>query len=189
MEELIRDSELEGLLESEQGELMREIVDTGSMVVREVMTPRTDIDAIAADQGIRELTAEFVSSRHSRLPVYEGSLDRVVGVLALRDLLPHVLRAETEMRARDVMRPVMLVPGGKKVLELLRELQHSRQQLAVVVDEYGGTAGLVTLEDLIEEIVGEIHDEHETAAQDVQPDGRGGWLVSGMLPVDELAWV
>jgi CBS domain containing-hemolysin-like protein len=185
LEEYIRDAEEEGLLEREQSEIMREIADTGDLTVREIMTPRTEIAAVEADEGLEELARAFNDSRHSRLLVYDDTLDRVVGVVAVRDLLPYLTAGDEPLRIRNLMRPVPLVPSTKKVLELMRELQQERQQMAVVVDEYGGTSGLVTLEDLVEEIVGEIRDEHETDA--CRPDGRGGFIADGLLPVDDLA--
>ncbi|MFN7966438.1 MAG: hemolysin family protein [Acidobacteriota bacterium] len=186
IEEVIRDAEEEGLLEPEQTELVREIVDAGETVVREVMTPRVDIFGISADSDLVALTDAFVRSRHSRLLVYENTLDKTVGVLALRDLLPQLREGNTTLSARDLMRPVPHVPANKYVLELLRELREQRQQLAVVVDEYGGTAGIVTLEDLIEEIVGDIRDEHELPEEEVRTDGKGGWLVDGLMSVDDV---
>ncbi len=189
IEEVIRDAEEEGLIEAEQTELMREIADMGDAVAREVMTPRTEIDAVSADAPVEEVVRTFVESRHSRLPVFEGSLDRIVGVVSVRDLMglvPATVEAAGESRARDLMRPVKLVPGAKRVLELLREFQRQRQQIAIVVDEYGGTAGLVTIEDLLEEIVGEIRDEYEPPGAEIQSDGQGGFIVEGLVAIDEL---
>ncbi len=186
IEEYIRDAEEEGLLEREQGELLREIVDAGDIIVREVMTPRTEIVAVPADAPLEEVIREFIRSRHSRLPVHDGSLDKVIGVAWVRDLLPHVVAGATGKTARDLMRPVLLVPGTKKVLELLREMQAERQHLAIVIDEYGGTAGLVTLEDLVEEIVGEIHDEHERGEEEIRDLPDGTVLVDGLVPIEEL---
>jgi len=185
LEEYIRDAEEDGLLEREQSEILREIADTGDLTVREIMTPRTEIAAVEADEDLEELARTFNDSRHSRLLVYDDTLDRVVGVVAVRDLLPHLSAGDEPLTVRDLMRPVPLVPSTKKVLELMRELQLERQQMAVIVDEYGGTSGLVTLEDLLEEIVGEIRDEHEAEAY--RPDGRGGFIADGLLPVDDLA--
>ena len=186
IEEYIRDAEEEGLLEREQSELLREIVDAGDIIVREVMTPRTEIVAVAAEASLEEVIREFIRSRHSRLPVHDGSLDKVIGVVWVRDLLPHVVAGATGKTARDLMRQVLLVPGTKKVLELLREMQAERQHLAIVIDEYGGTAGLVTLEDLVEEIVGEIHDEHERGEEEIRDLPDGTVLVDGLVPIEEL---
>lgn len=185
IEEYIRDAEEEGLLESEQSALLREIVDLGDILVREVMTPRTEIESVEAEDGVEDVLTAFTRSRHSRLMVQDGGIDHIVGMLAVRDLIPHLAaRGGPAVKARDLMRPVALVPATKKVLELMRELQQERMQMAAVVDEYGGTAGLVTLEDLLEEIVGEIRDEHEMEA--LRQEGPGAYLADGLLPVEDL---
>ncbi|MBP7146824.1 MAG: HlyC/CorC family transporter [Acidobacteria bacterium] len=184
IEEYLRDAEEEGLIEQEQGKLLREVVEFGDTVVREVMTPRTNIDAVQADDTVAEMYREFARSRRSRLLVHEGGLDHVVGVIALRDILAYLSPAANGVRARDLMRPVAVIPSSKNVLELLRELQQERQQIAAVVDEYGGTAGLVTLEDLVEEIVGEIRDEHERD-QAVQL-AEGGFVADGLMSIEQL---
>lgn len=185
IEEYIRDAEEEGLLEREQTDLLREIVEVGDILVREVMTPRTEIESVEATASLDEIVAAFTRSRHSRLMVQDGGIDHIVGMLAVRDLLPHMTGGRgAGVRARDLMRPIALVPTTKKVLELMRELQQERHQMAAVVDEYGGTAGLVTLEDLIEEIVGEIRDEHEPDA--LRLEGPNSFLADGLLPVEDL---
>ncbi len=193
LEEYIRDAEEEGILEQEESELLREIVEAGDVTVKEVMTPRVEIVAIAADVPLREAVATFTESRHSRLLVHDGGLDRIVGVLPVRDLLPYLRPADDVSGAaggvadvRGLMRPVPHVPAQKRVLELLRELQDERQQIAVVVDEYGGTAGIVSLEDLVEEIVGEIRDEHEVDEDEIRPEAGGALLVDGLVGVGEL---
>jgi putative hemolysin len=200
LEEYILDAEEEGLLVEEQTRLMREIADVGDAVVKEVMTPRTEIDSVAADASLEEIVERFIEARHSRLPVADGSLDRIVGVVQVRDLVyqmhaqgqngDSVPRIAIEARgktAREIMRTVSLVPPTKPVLDLLREFQRTRQQIAMIVDEFGGTAGLVTLEDLIEEIVGEIRDEYEPPGEPVRPDGKGGMLAEGLMSVDDLS--
>ncbi len=191
LEEVILDAEEDGLLEREQTKLMREIADAGDAVVREIMTPRTEVDAVPAEASFESVVEVFVSSRHSRLPVYEESLDRIVGMLSVRDVVCHLgggpgTAKVADLAARDIMRPLPLVPTSKKVLELLRELQAEQQQMAVVVDEYGGTAGLVTLEDILEEFVGEIRDEHEPSEDDLRPDGQGGLVAEGLTAIDDL---
>lgn len=186
LEEVIRDAEEEGLLEPEEGELMREIVDAGDTIVREVMTPRVEIEAVSATATVDEMTNTFIRSRHSRLLVFDGTLDKVLGCLALRDLLPQISEQVLGIQARDLVRPVVHVPATKPVLELLRELQRQRLQMAVIVDEYGNTAGLLTLEDLVEVIVGDIRDEHELPDEGLRPDGKGGFLVDGLMSVEDV---
>jgi CBS domain containing-hemolysin-like protein len=177
--------EAEGILEGEEGELIQQIVSFGDTIVREVMTPRTEMAAVAADLSLEEARRLFVDSRHSRLPVYRGSLDDIVGVLNVRDLLEVYPSSGRTIPLTRLMRPVHLVPETRQVADLLRDLQRERMPLAVVVDEYGGTAGLVTIEDLLEEIVGEIKDEHEIE-EDITPTQDGGWLVNGLCSVGDL---
>ena len=186
LEEYIRDAEEGGILEKEESALLREIVDAGDVTVREVMTPRVEVVAVSADATLAAAAEVFSSSRHSRLLVHDGGLDQIVGVLPVRDLLPHLAPAGGDVRARSLARPALHVPATKKVLELLRELQEERQQIAVVVDEYGGTAGIVSLEDLVEEIVGEIRDEHEPDEEPIRADGKGALLVDGLVPLEEF---
>jgi CBS domain containing-hemolysin-like protein len=177
--------EAQGILEGEEGELIQQIVSFGDTIVREVMTPRTEMVAVAADLTLEEARRLFVDSRHSRLPVYRGSLDDIVGVLNVRDLLEVYPSTGRTIPLTRLMRPVHLVPETRQVADLLRDLQRARMPLAVVVDEYGGTAGLVTIEDLLEEIVGEIKDEHEIE-EDITPTQDGGWLVNGLCSVGDL---
>ncbi len=185
LEEYIRDAEEGGILEEEAGELLREIVDASEVTAREVMTPRGEIVAISASATLDEAVDVFSNSRHSRLLVHDGGLDRVVGVLPVRDLLPHLRSPWQSVGVRGLMRPVPHVPATKRVLELLRELQEERQQIAVVVDEYGDTAGLVSLEDLVEEIVGEIRDEHENDEEQIREED-GTLVADGLVPVGDL---
>ena len=177
--------EEEGILEKGEGALVRNVVDTGDTIVREVMTPRTDMVALERGAGLGAARRLFVDSRHSRLPVYSGSVDRIVGVLALKDLLPH-WQAADETPVSPLLRPVLHVPETRPVLDLLRDMQRRQAPLAVVVDEYGGTAGLVTIDDLVAEIVGELPEEHGTSEADVVEESPGVWVVSGDTHVDEV---
>lgn len=178
--------EEEGILEGEQGELVRGVVDFGDTEVRSVMTPRVDIVAAPANASLPELVPVFVESKCSRIPLYRESVDQVVGILHVRDLL-RGLQAEPPPRAVDLARPPYLVPVTKPLDELMRELQARYQQMAIVVDEYGGTAGLVTVEDLIEEIFGELADEHEEMEPAPQSLGADSWRLEGRTRLEELA--
>ena len=164
--------------------LLRTIVDFRDTLVREVMTPRPDIVAIEAGQSVEDLRRLFRDQQYSRVPVYDGTLDNILGFAFVKDL---VRDAEQPVRSlRELLRPAHFVPETKKVPALLAEFQHERVQSAIVVDEYGGTAGLVTLEDLIEEIVGEIRDEYDVESESVVDEGGGVFVMSGKADVSAL---
>lgn len=175
----------EGILEPDEGEMLWSIVDFGDTAVRSVMTPRIDVQCAAIDSDLDALAARFVESGHSRLPLFEGAIDHIVGILHIRDLLK-ALREETRPAARTLAKAPFFVPETKPLGQLLRELQAGYQQMAVVVDEYGGTAGIVTVEDLVEEIVGELADEHEEAHPENELLADGAWLLAGSSDVEIL---
>ena len=154
-------AEEEGVIESDERALIEGAMDFREKVVREVMTLRIDIVGVAADTSLPDALETALGQGHSRLPVYEGSLDKIVGVLAAKDLLPFLKDGDSNRRAGDVAREAYFVPENKKLAATLDELRRGRTLLAIVVDESGGTAGLVTLEDLLEELVGEIQDEYD----------------------------
>jgi magnesium and cobalt exporter, CNNM family len=175
----------EGAISEEEGrELLQSIVDFTETVVREVMTPRPDIIAIRVDASLQDLRTLFREEQYSRIPVYRDSLDNIVGIVFVKDLvaLPH--GAEPPMTT--LMRTAHFVPESKRVSELLKEMQRRQTQMAIVVDEYGGTAGLVTVEDLLEEIVGEIRDEYDVESETVTDEGNGSFVFSGKVSVDEV---
>lgn len=180
---LLEEGEAEGILEEEDRELIRNVVGFGDTVVREVMTPRTRIQGIPATATLEEAWKAFRDSRHSRMPVYRETIDDIVGVLLLKDLMQYAPGSGVNLRR--LVKPAVFVPESKRTLGLLRELQHQRNQLAMVVDEYGSLSGLVSLEDLLEEVFGEIQDEHEIQA-DIRQVGEGEFLVSGQVHVDDL---
>lgn len=181
---LLEEGEAEGILEAEDRELIRNVVTFGDTVVREVMTPRTRIVALPLTADLTEAWGAFTESRHSRLPVYEGSIEQVRGVLLLKDLMQVPDGARPSLAT--LLKPALFVPESKPVAELLRDLQRARTQLALVVDEFGGVSGLVTMEDLLEEVFGEIQDEHEAPAGLVE-QAPGVWLVSGHSHVEDVA--
>lgn len=185
VEALIEVGEREGLLEANEGEMMRSIVDLDETVVREIMTPRPDIVALPLETNVDEARQVFLKGGHSRLPVYRQTLDEVVGVLHVRDLLRASDASNGGKGVAEYMREGMFVPETMSVAELLAEMR-LRTHIALVVDEYGGTAGLVTLEDLLEEIVGEIRDEHEPDEFDVRREADGSWLINAAVHVDKL---
>jgi CBS domain containing-hemolysin-like protein len=177
----------EGLLEEGEGRLIRGVLEFGDRLVREVMTPRTAIVAVEEGTTMGELRRIVVQAKHSRLPVYRGTLDEVVGLVTVRDLLEAQERLPADAAISPLIRPAHFVPETKRVADLLRELQRRRSHLAIIVDEYGGTAGLVTIEDLVEEIVGEIQDEHEPEEEMLRPDPDGALLVTGGADVERVA--
>ncbi len=176
----------EGILEKEEEKLLLSIVDFGDTRVREVMTPRTDIVWIDVASALPELADLFVSSKYSRLPVVRGSIDTVVGIAHVKDTLA-ALRSGANRPIAELTRDAYFVPETKRVAELLREFQRRRLWMAIVVDEYGGVSGLATVEDLLEEIVGEIRDEHEDEREPVTPAGPGAWSVSGRENIARIA--
>ncbi len=175
----------EGILEGAEGELVRGVVEFAETQVRSVMTPRVDVVCAAADAEVKEVVRLAVEHNLSRIPVFQESIDHIVGVVHIRDLL-RVLFTGEEAKLTDFALPPHFVPQSKRLAELLKELQERHQALAIVVDEYGGTEGIVTLEDILEEIFGEIVDEHDSA--DGVPEQRedGSWSVGGQVHIEEL---
>jgi len=180
---LLEEGEAEGILEVEDRELIRNVVEFGDTVVREVMTPRTLVQGIPVTATFKEAWAAFRDSRHSRMPLYDGTIDTIVGILILKDLMQVGRDAPEDLAT--LAKPPCFVPESKNILHLLREMQRNRQQLAVVVDEFGSVSGIVSLEDLLEEVFGEIHDEHEFQPEIVEVV-PGEFLVPGQVHVDDL---
>ncbi len=175
----------EGILDPGEDDLIMRVIDFGDAVVRSVITPRIDMVAAPTDTSLEALAELFNEAKHTRIPLYRDSVDQVVGVLHIRELLA-ALRSESAPSAAELAMPPYVVPETKPLNELLREFQRSRQQLAIVVDEFGGTVGLVTVEDLLEEIVGEIVDEHEEVPEGNLELPDGSWKLDGATPVDTL---
>ncbi len=159
IEALIDVGEAEGIIEQEERELIQSAIEFGDTTVGEVMTPRTEIVGLPNHASVREAREVIIESRHSRLPVYREQIDNVEGIIYVRDLLPSLAMGKADSPITTFIRPVYFVPETKPVAKLLREMQKAHAYLAMVIDEYGGVAGLVTVEDILEEIVGEIEDE------------------------------
>ena len=179
----------EGLQEGQAREMLRSLVDFRETMVREVMTPRPDLVAVPATATVGQLQALFRDQQYSRMPVYQDTLDNVTGFVFVKDLIHLATAADPSAAITTLIRAAdraNFVPETKRVPELLREFQRNRLQMAIVVDEYGGTAGLVTIEDLLEEIVGEIRDEYDTEVEPVVDEGDGRWVFSGKAHVEEL---
>ena len=184
IEALVDAATEEGIIEQDDARLIEQVVEFGDKRVREVMTPRPDVVAIPASATLEELRDLAIETKFSRIPVYEKSLDDIVGIVFPRDVLEVPEREAAHRNVRELMRPVLFVPEMKFGSELLKEMQRKNQQMAVVIDEYGLMAGVVTVEDLVEEIVGEIGDEHEKA-QLVQ-ENEHSYVVPGSMDVDRL---
>jgi CBS domain containing-hemolysin-like protein len=188
VEDLIEAGEEEGILEQSDRELVRSAVEFGDMLVREVMTPRPEVFAVSESITLERFLELLKQHNYSRVPAYSGSLDNIKGLAFAHDLLQI---ADEEARTRTVatiLRPAAFVPETKRGYELLREMQREKQHMRIVIDEYGAVAGLVTIEDLLEQIVGNIRDEHETDTQIEEPQRElsGSWLVPGSFPADQI---
>ena len=178
-------SEEEAIEEGEK-ELIHSIFEFGDTLVREVMVPRPDMVAASIDSGVKQVLDLMLKHGYSRIPVYKGGIDEIVGVMYAKDLLRHLHAGKANVPLESIMREPYVVPETKKVDELLREMQLRRVHIAIVLDEYGSTAGLITIEDLIEEIVGEIADEYDREEPEVVPLANGTYRVDGRTSVDDL---
>jgi putative hemolysin len=181
-----------GSIEEDEKEMIHGVIELGETMVHEVMVPRIGIQAIEVSAPIDEVLDMIIRAGHSRLPVYEESLDNIVGILYAKDLLPYLKQNLVEnpnIDIRSIVRPPVYVPETKAVDELLHEMQLTKRHMAIVVDEYGGTAGLITLEDVVEEIVGEIQDEYDTEESLIEPveaDGQRAYRLDGRVSMDDL---
>jgi putative hemolysin len=171
----------------EAEELIERVLRLDRLTARDVMVPRTDIVAVPFELSVRDAIAVARQTRHSRLPVYQGTIDRIVGIVHVRDLLRFALESAEGIKVGDVMREAYFIPESKRVDELLRDLQHQRVHMAIVVDEFGGTAGIVTIEDVLEEIVGEIQDEYDAEAPLVERLSADEAIVDGRISLEEIA--
>jgi putative hemolysin len=186
IEALISAGEEEGLIEEDDRKLIQSVVEFGDKVVREVMTARPNIVAISADSTLEQLRDLVITEQYSRIPVYEHNIDQIIGFIHVRDMFEIEETEREERRVRDLVRPVLFVPESKPVADLMRQMQQESTHMVIVVDEYGNTAGLATMEDLLEVIIGEIRDEHEPDS-DVIEDGQGGYIVSGNFDLARIS--
>lgn len=185
IEALINAGEEEGIIGEGDRQLIQSVVAFGDKTVREVLTPRPRIVAIPQDATLEELRQLVITEQYSRIPAFEGDIDNITGFVHVRDVFELDDQQRARMRVRDILRPIRAVPESKPVNDLLREMQEDGTHLAVAVDEYGSTAGIVTMEDMVEEIVGEIHDEHEPE-RDFRQDSDGSYVLSGSFDLDRL---
>jgi len=180
-----------GLIEEDEKEMIYSIFEFGETVAREVMVPRMDVLATDVETPLLEALDVVIKHNHSRVPIYQDSIDNIVGILYAKDLLK-VLHERgqagaNEVRLVNIVRPAAFAPESKKVSELFEEMQKRRIHMAIVIDEYGGTAGIVTIEDILEEIVGEIQDEYDQAEElEIQPDGDNEWLINARANLGDI---
>jgi CBS domain containing-hemolysin-like protein len=179
-------AEEEEEIEGDERELIHSVFEFGDTVVREVMVPRPDMVVIRADATLDEALGTIIEAGYSRVPIYEGDTDNIIGVLYAKDLLKRIHEKKGDAKVSSLGRAPLFVPEQKKVAELLREMQEQHVHMAIVVDEYGGTAGLVTIEDLIEEIVGEIVDEYDQEEPLVEPVDENRIRVDAKMAIDEV---
>jgi putative hemolysin len=186
IEALVDAATEEGIIEQEDARLIEQVIEFGDKRVRDVMTPRPDVVAIRAGATLEDLRDLVVETKYSRLPVYEKSLDDIVGIVMSRDMLEVPDTEAGHRTVRELMRPALYVPEMKFGSELLKEMQRKNQQMAIVIDEYGLLAGIVTVEDLVEEIVGEIEEEDRRPPPDVIRESGGSLVMRGSVPVDKI---
>jgi len=185
--ELINTGEQEGLIEKGDRELLQSVVKFGDKVVREVMTPRPEIAALDINSSVEDLRGLFRTKRLTRYPVYSGQMDHIEGFVSVRDLMELSPEEQKRTTLRALLRPVPFVPETKPLQDLLKELQQSTTQMAIVIDEYGSVTGLITIEDLVEQIVGDIRDEVEPHARDIIKESESSYILAGHADLAEVA--
>jgi putative hemolysin len=181
-----REDHDDGVIEPEERKMIDNVLRLEETTARDIMVPRVDIVAVAEDASSQEIVDAITEKGHSRLPVFRESIDEIVGILYAKDLLPFVIGSTRTLPIMQLLRPVYVVPESKRLDDLLGELRRNRVHIAVVADEYGGTAGLVTIEDILEEIVGEIHDEYDEEMTLLEQVSDSEIIVDGRLPIEEI---
>ena len=181
---MVSEAESDGELTDRESELIRSAIEFDDVEVEEILTPRVDVVAVADDISLEELAQTFAESGYSRLPVYHGTIDNIIGVVHEKDF--YIARLKKATKMEDLVAPTLYTTGSTQISQLLRTLREQHHHMAVVVDEYGGTEGIITLEDILEELVGEIWDEHDEVTEDFRKQSDGSWLVSGSASVDDL---
>lgn len=181
---IVKEAENEGGLDKNESELIQNAIVFDDRQAEDILTPRVDIVAVPTDADKKEIAAVFSETGYSRLPVYEGSLDNIIGIIHQKDFYEEVIDGDGKIE--DVLQSAVFVAPTMKISNLLRELQKEQTHIAVVVDEYGGTAGLVTMEDILEELVGEIWDEHDEVVEDIVEENENSFLVQGNLLLEEM---
>jgi CBS domain containing-hemolysin-like protein len=183
-EEIIAEENHE--IEQEEREMIRGVFGLGETPVRSIMVPRTDVVALSAHDDFKNMVKTIIKSGHSRIPVYGDTIDNVLGFLYAKDLLSYLLKGEVPTDITKILRPARFVPEGKMIDDLLKELQQMKEHIVIVVDEYGGMAGIVCLEDILEEIVGEIQDEYDNEEEEIKSVGPNMWLCDARAQIQDV---
>ena len=181
---MVSEAENDGELTDRESQLIRSAIEFDDVEVEEILTPRVDVVAVEDDISLEELAQTFAESGYSRLPVYHDTVDNIIGVVHEKDF--YIARLKKSVTMEDLIAPTLYTTGSTQISQLLRTLREQHHHMAVVVDEYGGTEGIITLEDILEELVGKIWDEHDEATEDFRQQSDGSWLVSGSASVDDL---
>ena len=187
IQELIDQGAERGVISPGESEMIQSIFELGETVAREIMVPRTSMVAVSQDATLGQAMDIILNNGHTRLPVFDTDIDHIVGILIAKDLLPFWGRAMEEPLPKEIIRSPILAPEVKKIMDLLAELKAKKSHMAIILDEYGGTAGLVTLEDIIEEIVGDIHDEYDVEEETITRLDDNTILVDARMNLEELA--
>jgi len=176
-----------GMVEESERKMIHGIFDLGDTMVREVMNPRVDMVCINQKSSLADAVELIKANHHSRIPVYKENIDNIVGILYAKDILEYINKEQfNKLITKDVMRPPMFVPETKLIIELLHEFRKSKMHLAIAVDEYGGTSGVVTIEDIIEEVIGEIQDEYDTDEEELYKQSENGYIIDAKMPIAEF---
>ena len=186
LQELIDASEQQGIIDEGEGDMLQSILELDETILREIMIPRTDMVCVDAEAPFGDILKAILSSGHSRIPIYKNNIDNIIGLVYAKDLLRFWGRPIDTISLEEIMRPPFLVPESKQVSVLLKEFQAACIHIAIVIDEYGGTSGLVTIEDLIEEIVGEIQDEYDRKEEWLVKQPDGSFLADSRLDIEEF---
>ena len=185
---LLKEAQQGNLLDRDAVGMIEGVMDVSEMQVRDIMIPRSQMEVIERDAPLTQFLPIIIESAHSRFPVIGENKDEVLGIILAKDLLPYVAQSDSDFNIRDLLRPAMVVPESKRLNVMLKEFQSSRNHMAIVVDEYGGVAGLVTIEDVIEQIVGEIEDEHDVDDEEsyILPASAGHHSVRALTPIEDF---
>ncbi|MFH1137988.1 MAG: hemolysin family protein [Pseudomonadota bacterium] len=187
IQELIDQGAEKGVITPGEGEMIQSIFELGETVAREIMVPRTSVTAAPRGSTIGQIIELLLKNGHSRLPIFDGDIDHIVGVLHAKELLALWGRSPDESLPEELIRPPIFFPESKKVVDLMTEVRTKKSHLAIILDEYGGTAGLVTLEDIIEEIIGDIHDEYDVEEEPITRVDDNTFLVDARVNIEDLS--